>query len=434
MKSYSGIMEKATEYSNMYESMKYVLRGTKRKTCRTGRYLLANFDKVIAELQDELRSGTFRISHYHQFNITECGKERTIQAIPLRDRVALNALMSEIERRVTPELIADTASSIKGRGGLYLHKRVVEAIKREPNMRWFYKCDIRKYYQSIDQELIIDIIRRKFREHSVQEVLTDCARMLERGLSIGLRSSQLFGNILLSIYVDHPVKEGMGVRNYWRYCDDILVGATSRSELTPIIQAIHKFTAQAKLEIKPNEQVFCIDDRPIDFLGYIIHGDGHVSIRKHIKKRFARRWRKVKSKNRKEALLGSFYGMAKHAQCRHLFKQITGINMKDFAELGVSYVAQDGKKRYECATVKLDDIQNVSVVVKDFETGITTREGSDRYVVLVEDDNGNEKKFFTASEEMKQLLTKIKDMGELPFRTIIRKKNFGEGKKKYCFT
>ena len=38
------------------------------------------------------------------------------------------------------------------------------------------------------------------------------------------------------------------------------------------------------------------------------------------------------------------------------------------------------------------------------------------------------------SEEMKQRLDKVRAASELPFRTTIKRKTFGEGKKKYCFT
>ncbi len=108
--------------------------------------------------------------------------------------------------------------------------------------------------------------------------------------------------------------------------------------------------------------------------------------------------------------------------------------MKDFADLGIKYVAADGKKRFECPTARLDDLQNVRIVVKDFETGITTKEGANRYVVLVEENGGIERKFFTNSDEMKQILDKVRAASELPFRTVIKRKTFGEGKKKYCFT
>lgn len=108
--------------------------------------------------------------------------------------------------------------------------------------------------------------------------------------------------------------------------------------------------------------------------------------------------------------------------------------MKDFAELGIRYVAEDGKKRFECETFKLNDIQNMTIVVKDFESGITTKEGENRYVVLFELEDGKEGKFFTNSEEMKQILEKVRQAGELPFRTKIVRKMFGDKKFKYCFT
>lgn len=108
--------------------------------------------------------------------------------------------------------------------------------------------------------------------------------------------------------------------------------------------------------------------------------------------------------------------------------------MKDFAELGIKYVSQDGKKRFDVPTVRLDAIQNTRIVVKDYETDIKTREGDGRYVVLIEDEESHERKFFTNSEEMKQILDKVRTAGEMPFRTVIRSQPFGDGKKKYCFT
>lgn len=395
---------------------------------------MANRDLVIAELQEELRNGTFRISHYHEFEISERDKVRVIQSIPLRDRIALNSVMNEIERLITPSFIKDTASSIKDRGGLYLHNRLRAAMKENPNLKWFYKCDIKKYYHSIDQDIATALIRKKFREPIVCDILENCIRMLPKGISIGLRSSQTIGNLFLSVFVDHVIKDDMGCKWFWRYCDDMVVGGESPYELTPYIKVIKEQTAIAKLEIKDNDQVFSIKDRPLDFLGYITEENGRVRVRKHIKHRFSKRWKRIRSHRRRRELVGSFFGMIKHADSNNLFKIITGYNMKDFSQLGVSYVAQDGKKHFECPCVKLDDIQNVRVVVKDYETGVRTKEGEDRYLVLIEDDLGRERKFFTASEEMKQILNKVNQMGEIPFSTIIKRKSLGEGKKKYCFT
>ena len=434
MKSYGNIIEAAITYDKMSDSFDYVLRGTKRKTCHTGEVLYAHKDEVIAQLQEEIRNGTFCIKRYHEFDIKENEKTRRIQAIPLRDRIGLNAIMNEVERRVVPSFITDTASSIKGRGGLYLHKRFLEIRKKHPNIKYFYKCDIRKYYQSIDQERLMEIIKKKFREWRVVHVLRCCITMLPSGISIGLRSSQFFGNLLLSIVLDHWIKDEMGCKYYWRYCDDIVVGAESFNELTPYIQAIHERTEEVGLEIKPNEQVFCIDDRPMDFLGYITYSDGRIGIRKHIKKRFARRWKRVKSKTRRRELVGSFFGIAKHAHCAHLFKTITTYNMKDFSQLGINYVSQDGKKMFDCPSISINDLINRTIIVNDFETNVKTNQGEGRYVVRITDEYGKDYKFFTNSTEMKQILDKVKDIGELPFKTTIVRKSIGNNKSKYCFT
>lgn len=434
MKRYGHIVEEAATFERLSDSFDYVLRGTRRKSSRSGRMLIENRDAVIEKLRNELLTGTFTIGDMRTFHITERGKEREIQSIPLDRRIALNAVMTVMEKRIYRSTIADTAASIKGRGGLYLHKRIRQSLKDNPSLRWFYKCDIRKFYHSIDRDLMMDVARRTFKDSLLLGILQQCIYALPYGISIGLRSSQSLANLLLSIYIDHEVKERAGWKYYWRYCDDIVVGGESKYELTGMKDLIHECVESAHLEIKPTEQVFCIADRPLDFLGYRIYEDGHIAIRKHIKQRFARRWNRVRSRRRKVELIGSFYGIAKHADAKNLFKTLTGYNMKDFSELGIKYVAQDGKKRFECATAKLDDIQNTHIIVKDFETGIKTREGDDRYVVLFEDESGVERKFFTASEEMKQLLDKIRSLGEIPFRTVIRRKNFGDGKKKYCFT
>lgn len=107
--------------------------------------------------------------------------------------------------------------------------------------------------------------------------------------------------------------------------------------------------------------------------------------------------------------------------------------MKDFAELGISYVAQDGKKHFDCPTVQLNDLQNRTIVVRDYETDVLTKNG-ERMLVLFDDEDGHEGKFFTASEELIQLMGKIAEAGEIPFRTTIVRKRMAENKYKYCFT
>ena len=434
MKSYGGIMEQATSHGALSDAVDIVFRGRKRKATATGQWVMEHRDEFIRQCRERMMSGRFKIQGYHEYTIMERGKLRHIQCIKMEDRVCLNALMKEVQRCLRREFIQNTASSIEGRGCLWLHRKVMKMRREHPEVQWFYKCDIRKFYESIPQDKLLALIDRKFRESLVRQMLCECVTMLPKGISIGLRASQEFGNMYLSYYMDHRLKDKDGCKWYFRYCDDIVIAAETAQQLTPYIRSVHDGAHEAGLEIKPSEQVFSITERPLDFLGYVLRADGNVRIRKHIKQRFARRWKRTRSRTRRRELAGSFYGIAKHAHTRNLFNVITNWNMRDFAELGIKYVAQDGKKHFDCPYVSLNDVQNRTIVVKDFETGISTKEGPDRYVVLFEDERGQEAKFITNSGEMKQILDKVAEVGELPFRTTIVRKRMAENKCKYCFT
>lgn len=432
MKRYGYIIKEVVEPGILEASFDYVLRGTMRKTSRSGRYLINHKDEVIARLREEISTGTFKLGSYHEDTIKEGEKWRTIQCIPLVKRIAVNAIMTVVERKLHPTFIADTAASMQGRGCLYLFNRIRKVIREDPAMRWFYQDDISKFYPSISQEVMMQVARWKFKDPLLLNYLGQCIHMLDQGISIGLRSSQFLANLLLSIYIDHHIKDDMAYRSYWRYCDDKLLGAHTPAQLTPGIQFICHEVEKARMKVKPNSQVFCIDYRPLDILGYRLYANGKIEIRKRIKKRFARRWKRVRSMRRRTELIGSFYGRCKHAHAGHLFKTITGINMKDFSELGLRYVSANGKKLFDCETIHLNDLQNRQVIVRDYETEVDTRQGKGRYVVLIDID-GQQRKFFTNSIELKQLLDKAREINEIPFRATIRRKPIGENRYMYTF-
>ena len=84
--------------------------------------------------------------------------------------------------------------------------------------------------------------------------------------------------------------------------------------------------------------------------------------------------------------------------------------------------------------VSIRELVNLPIVVKDFETGIKTEQGEDRCIVAIEV-NGEAKKFFTNSEEMKNILAQVKEMPDgFPFETTIKTETFGKGRTKYVFT
>lgn len=427
------IIKEIVDYSNMAESFNQVLRGKKRKRCRQGRYLLAHKEEVIQELTKQITDGSFKVSGYREKEIIEGGKLRRIQVLSMKDRIAIHAIMAVVDKHLKKRFIRTTSASIEGRGMHDLMKYIRRDMQDDPEgTRYCYKFDISKFYESIKQDFVMYCVRRVFKDKTLINLLDGFVRMMPEGISIGLRSSQGLGNLLLSVYLDHYLKDKYGVRHFYRYCDDGVVLGNAKSELWKIRDVVHEQLEQIDLKVKANERVFPVDEG-IDFLGYVIYPD-HVRLRKRIKQKFARKMHEVKSRKRRRVLIASFYGMAKHANCIMLFNKLTGKEMKSFKDLNVAYKPEDGKKRFAGAVVSIRELVNLPIVVKDFETGVKTSQGEDRCVVAIEV-NGEQKKFFTNSEEMKNILQQVSEMPDgFPFETTIKTETFGKGRTKYVFT
>jgi len=428
------IIEEIVDYSNMAESFDTVLRGSKRKRCRQGRWLLAHRDEVIRELAERISSGTFTVKDYREREIVEGGKLRKIQVLSMYDRIGVNAVMSIVDKHMRKRFIRTTSASIKERGMHDLLAYIRRDLKEDPEgTQYCYKFDISKFYDSVQPDYVMYCVRRIFKDKRLIALLDGFVRMMPSGISIGLRSSQGLGNLLLSVFLDHYLKDKYGVRHFYRYCDDGVVLAKSKEELWYVRDIVHEQVAKIGLKVKDNERVFPVGEG-IDFLGYVIYNSEHVELRKRIKKKMARKMHEIKSRKRRRELIASFYGMAKHANCNMLFKKITGKTMKSFKDLNVAYKPEDGKKRFPGAVVSIRELVNLPIVVKDYETGIKTEQGEDRCIVAIEQ-NGEAKKFFTNSEEMKNILAQIRDLPDgFPFETTIKTETFGKGRTKYVFS
>lgn len=314
-----------------------------------------------------------------------------------------------------------------------LMKYILRDIQEDPEgTRYCYKFDISKFYESVNQNFVMYCVHRIFKDKKLIAMLDNFVRIIPKGISIGLRSSQGLGNLLLSVYLDHYLKDKYGVCHFYRYCDDGVVLGKTKAELWMIRDIIHEQLQEIDLVVKPNERVFPTAEG-IDFLGYVIRPN-NVRLRKRIKQKFARKMCEVKSRKRRRELTASFYGMTKHADCNILFNKLTGKTMKSFKDLNVAYKPEDGKKRFAGTVVSIRELVNIPIIVKDFEAGIKTEQGEDRCIVSIEM-NGEARKFFTNSEEMKNILAQIKEVPDgFPFETTIKTEVFGKGRTKYVFS
>ena len=431
-KSYGNLIHLIIDHSNMNDAFDEVVGdlGAKRKAIYE-----KNREKIISKLQDEIKTGKFRIKHFKEYEVKDGRKIRRIQSPIVRERIGCNAIMRVVEMFVYPTVIKTSAASIKGRGMHKLSKKIRRDIENDRDgTRYYYQSDIHNFYESICQIKMIRCIERYIKDKELLPILRSFITLMEHGLSIGLRSSQCYGNLYLSI-VDHYMKEVIGVKYYYRYCDDIVMLAGSKKNLWRYRNALWEQIEKLDLEIKPNEAVRPISEG-IDFLGFVYDGE-KARIRKHTKQKNARALKRVKSRKRRQRIIGSFKGMAKWGDCKNLFYRLTGEKMKDFKEFNLQYVADDGKKRFAGQKVSQSKLVNLELAIEDFEIDVQTPNGK-RTVVsftyLSGPMQGQKAKYFTDDKQQLQFLQKIQEMGGLPFKTTLQMDSEAGAITKYIFT
>lgn len=403
---------------------------------------------TIEILTRQISSGKFSVTmdDVQQIHVKDGPKERDCQAPRIIKRIGINAIMVVVEKYTMPSLINNTAASIKGRGMHWLHHIVEDDIHADSeNMVYYYQCDIAKFYDSIDQQRLMADLRRYIADPILLPILDNLICLMPTGISKGLRSSQTLANLHLSD-IDHTMIEmvpghyaeidGVQVRrpHYYRYCDDIVMFASTKKELWRLRNCLVSMISDLGLNIKNTEAVRPLSEG-LDYLGYVNFGT-HSLLRKRTKKNAARKLAKVKSRKRRQEIIGSLKGMACHADCKHLYFKLTHHHMKKFSEMGIVYTPADGKKRFPGKVMRLGALQNKEIEIHDYQDDMTTSHGDGRYLVSFKDKSTGEwGKFFTSSEEMKNILDHVSDMEDgFPFETTIESEVFDGNKVKYKFT
>ena len=275
-----------------------------------------NKEQNILKLHQSLKDKTYKTSNYDIFKIYE-PKEREVYRLPYYpDRIMHHAIMNVLEPIFVANFTADTYSCIKGRGIHALLNKLKLALKDVPGTTYCLKLDIKKFYPNIDHQVLKNLLRKKFKDQELLWLLDEIIDSA-KGLPIGNYLSQYFANFYLS-YFDHWIKEEKAKKYYYRYADDIVILSSNKNELHSLLAEIRTYlTGNLKLTIKSNYQIFPITARGIDFVGYVFFHT-HISIRKRIKKSFAR---KLKN-NPKTVAISSYLGWLQHCNALHLTKKL----------------------------------------------------------------------------------------------------------------
>jgi retron-type reverse transcriptase len=295
--------------------------------------LASNLEANLLSLQQELIEGSYRTSEYATFTVYE-PKERLIFKLPFKDRIVHWAIMLIVEPIWVPVFTRDTYACIKGRGIHPLLSKLRHDLASDPaGTVYCLKIDVRKFYPTIDHEIMKQVVRRKIKDKRLLMLLDEIIDSTESGVPIGNYLSQFFANLYLA-ELDHLVKEQMGVRYYYRFADDIVLLSPTKAELHGQLVTINDYLNTTRnLKIKKNFQIFPVSSRGINYVGYITYHT-HCLARKENKKKLARQVASLRKQNftNEEIRIraASRLGFMVHCDSIHFLKTI---DMKTFSEI-----------------------------------------------------------------------------------------------------
>ena len=274
-------MPRICSLENLHEAF---LRAARGKCTRKAVILFRRqLDENLADMGRKLADGSFRFGQYHFFTIYD-PKQRTICAASFPERVAFHAIM-----RICHPVFDDfqTNDSFASRLGRGQYKALEQAKKCCRKYKWFAKMDVRKYFDSIDHNVLFCQLSRLFKDPLLLRYFSDLILGYEvepgRGLPIGNLTSQYFANHYLAV-ADHFAKEQLRIKAMVRYMDDILIFADNNEQLKGYVTALTKFTNE-HLQLSLHEPVINKTCFGVPFLGYVVYHN-RLRLNNRSRKRF----------------------------------------------------------------------------------------------------------------------------------------------------
>ncbi len=246
----------------------------------------ARLDSELAALASSLRDGTIVVGRFQQFLIHD-PKQRVITAPCFRERVLHHAVMRTCEPVFEKWLIDDTFACRRGRGRLEALHRAQKFARRDSA---FFKLDIRKYFDSISHNLLLERLARMFRERRLLDLFEKIVRQfrgeMNVGLPIGSLTSQHFANCYLGTF-DRFVKEELRIGGYVRYMDDMVIWGNSPRELRTVADQCREFLGNnLRLSMKAEPEIN-FTSHGMDFLGCRLFPT-HIELNRRSRLRFRR--------------------------------------------------------------------------------------------------------------------------------------------------
>lgn len=318
--------EDIISFSNLLLAWKEFARGkTKKKDVQEFSFALA---RNLMSLHEDLHAGAYRHGMYEAFKVND-PKPRNIHKASVRDRVLHRAVYRTLYPFFDRLFITDLYSCRNDKGTHWALSRFRDAAykvsKNHTRTCWILKCDIRKFFASIDHKILLSILETRIFDKQLMCLLSEIIRSFNSGTSgvglpLGNLTSQLFGNVYVNEF-DQYVKHFLKVKYYIRYADDFVFLSEDRSCLVLLVAHIQEFLfVRLQLRLHENKIFIKTFASGVDFLGWV-HFPDHRVLRTTTKRRMFKKL----EEDAKSERMASYLGLLSHGNTHKLQKDVTNL-------------------------------------------------------------------------------------------------------------
>lgn len=235
-----------------------------------------NLTANIIKLHGDLEAGEYRHSDYYPFKISD-PKPRNIHKAGVRDRLLHKAIYRILYPIWNKTFIFDSYSC-RDKKGTHKAFAKLETIARKISKNYTQpcfalKCDIKRFFDSIDHEVLMNLLRKRISDTKLLDLLGEIIGSFElspgKGMPLGNLTSQLFANIYLDP-LDKFTKHYLKAKHYLRYADDFVFLSDNPDELMGYLVEVARFLkSELKLQIHPNKLTLRKLRWGIDYVGYV---------------------------------------------------------------------------------------------------------------------------------------------------------------------
>lgn len=287
MKRYGNLFDECFSEENLYQAY---LNARKRKRSKRSCYEFEkNLGVNLAKLREEILSGTYQPKPYFEFPVYE-PKKRIIHAPAFRDIVAQHAVYKIIYPIFNKTFVDTNFACRIGKGTHRCADYVQSSMRKCSHNSYILHLDIRKFFYSIDQDILIKLIEQKIKDQKLLKIIAQYMRYREPlGLPIGNLLSQLYASIYLN-QVDHFVKRDLKAKFYTRYVDDMVLIGLTLDQSHDYKQKIESFVGK-HLNLGLSKALIVPIRKGLNFVGYRTWRSKRF-VRKHSMFKFSRSLKK----------------------------------------------------------------------------------------------------------------------------------------------